>query len=71
MQASSFDEEIKFLRDHRQNKTVPPTYVSQFGLVLENGVVKCHGRMNNREVKHDVYGKRQTANSRQLRVIKA
>ena len=24
-----------------------------------------------REVKHDVYGKRQTANSRQLRVIKA
>ena len=49
MQASSFDEEIKFLRDHRQNKTVPPTYVSQFGLVLENGVVKCQGRMNNAE----------------------
>ncbi|XP_044172645.1 uncharacterized protein LOC114972132 [Acropora millepora] len=49
VQASSFDEEIKFLRDHRQNKTVPPTYVSQFGLVLENGVVKCQGRMNNAE----------------------
>ena len=26
---------------------------------------------DNREFKHDVYGKRQTANSRQLRVIKA
>ena len=50
VQASSFDEEIKFLRDHRQNKTVPPTYVSQFGLVLENGVVKCQGRMNNAEL---------------------
>ena len=49
VQASSFDEEIKFLRDHRQNKTVPLTYVSQFGLFLENGVVKCKGRMNNAE----------------------
>lgn len=43
VQASSFDEEIKFLCDHRQNKTVPPTYVSQFGIFLENGVVKCKG----------------------------
>ena len=43
VQAASFDEEIKFLYDHRQNKTVPPTYVSQFGLFLENGVVKCKG----------------------------
>ena len=50
VQASSFDEEIEFLRDHRQNKTVPPTYVSQFGLFLENGVVKCKGRMNNAEL---------------------
>ena len=33
VQASSFNEEIKFLRDHRQNKAVPPTYVSQFGLL--------------------------------------
>ena len=50
MQASSIDEEIKFLRDHRQNKTVLPTYVSQFGLFLENGIVKCKGRMNNAEL---------------------
>ena len=50
VQASSFDEEIKFLRDHRQNKTVLPTYVSQFGLFLENGIVKCKGRMNNAEL---------------------
>ena len=50
VQASSFDEEIKFLRDHRQTKTVPPTYVSQFGLFLENGIVKCKGRMNNAEL---------------------
>ena len=26
-----------------KKKTVPATYVSQFGLVLENGVVKCKG----------------------------
>ena len=50
VQASSFDEEIKFLRDDRQTKTVPPTYVSQFGLILENGIVKCKGRMNNAEL---------------------
>ena len=47
MQASSFDEEIKFLPDHRQTKTVLPTSISQFGLFLENGIVKCKGRMNN------------------------
>ena len=50
VQASSFNEEIKFLRDHRQNKAVPPTYVSQFGLFLENGIVKCKGRINNAEL---------------------
>ncbi|PFX11629.1 hypothetical protein AWC38_SpisGene24559 [Stylophora pistillata] len=50
VQASSFDEEIKFLRDHRQNKCVPPTYVSQFGLFLENGIVKCKGRINKAEL---------------------
>ena len=50
MQPCSFNEEIKFLRDHRQNKAVPPTYVSQFGLFLENGIVKCKGRINNAEL---------------------
>lgn len=50
VQASSFNEEIMFLRDHRQNKAVPPTYVSQFGLFLENGIVKCKGRINNAEL---------------------
>ena len=50
VQASSFNKEIKFLRDHRQNKAVPPTYVSQFGLFLENGIVKCKGRINNAEL---------------------
>ena len=50
VQASSFNKEIKFLRDHRQNKAVPPTYVSLFGLFLENGIVKCKGRINNAEL---------------------
>ena len=50
VQASSFDEQIKSLCDHRQSKTVPPAYASQFGLFLENGVVKCKGRMNNAEL---------------------
>ena len=49
IKASSFDEEMKFLRDHGQKKIVPATYVSQFGLVLENGVVKCNAGMNNDE----------------------
>ena len=50
VQASSFDEEIKFLHNHRQNKTVLPAYVSQFGLFLENDIVKCKGRRNNAEL---------------------
>jgi len=45
VQASSFDEEMKFIRDRRQNKIFPPTYVAQFGLFLEDGVVKCKGRI--------------------------
>jgi len=43
VQVSSFDEEMKFLRDRRQNKILPPTYVAQCGLFLEDGVVKCKG----------------------------
>ena len=37
--------------------------------VGEKSSVLCQN--SNREVKHDVYDKRQTANSRQLRVTKA
>ena len=50
MQASSFAEEIKFLQNHRQNKATPPSYVTQFGLFLDQGVMKCKGRMNNSEL---------------------
>ena len=50
VQASSFAEEIKFLQNHRQNKATPPSYVTQFGLFLDQGVMKCKGRMNNSEL---------------------
>lgn len=50
VQACSFEQEIKFLRNHRQTKAAPPTYVSQFGLFLEDGVVKCKGRVNNADL---------------------
>ena len=50
VQASSFEQEIKFLHNHRQSKSAPPTYVFQFGLFLEDGVVKCKGRINNADL---------------------
>ena len=43
VQVSSFDEEMKFLRDRRQNKILSPTYIAQFGIFHEDGVVKCKG----------------------------
>ena len=46
LQASSFAEEIKFLRNSKI-KVTPPNYVSQFGLFLDNGIIKCKGRLNN------------------------
>ena len=46
VQASSFTKEIEFLqcKDH---KSTPPTYVAQFGLYLQEGVLRCKGRLNN------------------------
>ena len=46
LQASSFAEEIKFLLNSKI-KVTPPNYVSQFGLYLDNGIIKCKGRLNN------------------------
>ena len=46
VQASSFVDEIKFLRNSGI-KYSPPIYVMQFGLFLEGGLIKCRGRMNN------------------------
>ena len=46
LQALSFAEEIKFLLNNKI-KVTPPNYVSQFGLFLDNGIVKCKGRLNN------------------------
>ena len=45
VQASSFAEEINFLLKVKAESS-PPNYVSQFGLFLENGVLKCKGRIN-------------------------
>lgn len=46
VQASSFTKEIEFLQREDHNST-PPTYVTQFGLYLQEGVVRCKGRLNN------------------------
>ena len=46
VQASSFAEEIKFLLNSK-SKVTPPNYVSQFGLFLDNGIIKCKGQLNN------------------------
>ena len=46
VQGSFFFKEIAFLlsTDHR---STPPTYVTQFGLFLDEGVIKCKGGLNN------------------------
>lgn len=46
VQATSFSKEIEFLK-RKDEKSIPPIYVSQFGLFLQDGVVKCKGRLNN------------------------
>ncbi|PFX14402.1 hypothetical protein AWC38_SpisGene21442 [Stylophora pistillata] len=46
VQASSFTKEIEFLQ-REDHKSTPPTYVTQFGLYLQEGVVRCKGRLNN------------------------
>ena len=45
VQASAFPKEIEFLTC-KGSKSAPPTYVAQFGLLLD-GVLKCKGRLNN------------------------
>ena len=46
VQASAFSKEIAFLlsKDH---SSAPPAYVTQFGLFLDDGIIKCKGRLNN------------------------
>ena len=39
-------KEIEFLQ-RKDHKSTAPTYVNQFGLFLEEGVVKCKGRLSN------------------------
>ena len=46
VQATSFAKEIEFLK-RKDQKSTPPTYVTQFGLYIQEGIVKCKGRMNN------------------------
>ena len=46
VQGSAFSKEIAFLlsKDH---SSAPPAYVTQFGLFLDDGIIKCKGRLNN------------------------
>lgn len=46
VQGSFFFKEMAFLlsKDHR---STPPTYVTQFGLFLDKGLIKCKARLNN------------------------
>ena len=46
VQAGSFPKELQFLRSN-DNKVNPPVYVSQFGLFLDEGIIRCKGRVNN------------------------
>ena len=46
VQTESFPKELQFLRSN-DNKVNPPVYVSQFGLFLDEGIIKCKGRVNN------------------------
>lgn len=46
VQASSFTKEIEFLQ-RRDHESTPPTYVTQFGLYLQEGVMRCKRRLNN------------------------
>ena len=46
IQAKSFPKELQFLR-RNDNKVNPPVYVSHSGLFLDEGIIKCKGRVNN------------------------
>lgn len=46
VQASSFTKEIEFPQ-RKDHKSTPPTYVTQSGLYLQEGVMRCKGRLNN------------------------
>ncbi|PFX11353.1 hypothetical protein AWC38_SpisGene24962, partial [Stylophora pistillata] len=43
-------EELKCLSNREDHKSTPQTYVTQFGLDLQEGVVRCKGRLNNSPV---------------------
>ncbi|XP_068697019.1 uncharacterized protein [Montipora foliosa] len=46
VQGSAFSKEIVFLlsKDH---SSAPPAYVTQFGFFLDDGIIKCKGRLKN------------------------
>ena len=46
VKTSSFSKEIAFLLSKDQSFT-PPTYVTKFGLYLDEEMIKCQGRLNN------------------------
>lgn len=46
VQWSAFSKEITFLLSKERSCT-PTTYVAQFGLFLDEEVIKCKGRLNN------------------------
>ena len=52
VQAESFPREFQFLRSN-DNKVNPHVYVSQFGLFLDEGIIKCKGRVNNSSLRID------------------
>ena len=46
VKTSSFSKEIAF-RLSKDHSSTPPTYVTKFGLYLEEEMIKCEGRLNN------------------------
>ena len=46
VQGSAFSKEITFLLS-KVHSSAFPAYVTQFGLFLDNGIIKCEGRLNN------------------------
>ena len=49
VQTSAFFKEIAFLLSKNQS-SAPPSYVTQFGLFLDGGIIKCKGNLNNAQL---------------------
>lgn len=46
VEGSAFSKEIAFLLS-KVHSSAPPAYVTQFGLFLDDDIIKCKGRLNN------------------------